>query len=129
MPDNITPLRPAPQFSREELAEFATLAKTMADVGIRILDTLGGDPDCEADGDELDGNASEDDFMHHSGLGPGCPIADPDTAVDDGPCDDIAMDLEPDTDAEVETWSHWMDHPPELHIGKRTGWNDGPEAA
>lgn len=50
---------------------------------IAFLDELGGDPDLEPNGDELDGNGSEDDFMHHhapaGGLsGPGCSIADPD---------------------------------------------------
>jgi hypothetical protein len=31
---------------------------------------------------------------------------------------------EPDHDAEVETWSSWMDHPAELHIGHRAGHTD-----
>lgn len=43
--------------------------------------------DAELGGDETDGNCSEDDFMHHYGTGPGCPISDPDAAVDDQPCD------------------------------------------
>jgi hypothetical protein len=53
--------------------------------------------------------------LSHTDLGAGCPISDPDAAVDDGPCDEPFQDLEP------ETWSHWMDHPPELHIGRRLG--------
>lgn len=98
---------------------------------IETLDIALGDPDEEANGDELDGNASEDDFMDHSVCDPGasCPVADPDSAVDDRPCDDINMDMEPEHDAEIETWGHFLDHPPELHIGARRGWNDDPEAA
>lgn len=45
---------------------------------IAFMDDLGGDPDREANGDELDGNGSEDDFMFHGDDGPGCPIADSD---------------------------------------------------
>lgn len=55
------------------------------------LDQLEGDPDLEPNGDELDGDAAEDDFMDHSyrfRTEPGCPIADPDCAVDDQPCDE-----------------------------------------
>ncbi|NII60212.1 hypothetical protein [Sphingomonas aerolata] len=64
-----------------------------ADVLIEQLDLRAGDPDIEddtedhdivdephdCDGDELDGNASEDEFMIHAVTGemPGCPIADP----------------------------------------------------
>ena len=44
------------------------------------LDDVDGDTDVEPNGDELDGNRSEDDFMDH-GEGwkqeAGCPIADP----------------------------------------------------
>lgn len=48
------------------------------------IDEKDGDPDLELDGDELDGNGSEDDFMTHTGDGrPGCPIADPDKGADD----------------------------------------------
>ena len=56
--------------------EIATAAQALVD----LLDTIDGDPDLEPDGDEADGNGSEDDFMRH-GLDawgePGCPIADP----------------------------------------------------
>jgi hypothetical protein len=100
---------------------------------IDTLDVIGGDPDVEPNGDELDGSNAEDEIGNHhcnnADVGAGCPISDPDSAVDDRPCDDINMDLEPDHDREIETWSHWLDHPPELHIGLRPGWNDGPEAA
>jgi hypothetical protein len=45
---------------------------------IAVLDAADGDPDVELNGDELDGmNAGEDEFQHHYGLGPGCPISDP----------------------------------------------------
>lgn len=44
------------------------------------IDEMDGDTDVEPNGDEQDGNQSEDDFMDH-GEGwkqePGCPIADP----------------------------------------------------
>lgn len=65
---------------------------------IAILDEADGDLDIEPDGDELDGNNAEDDFRPHSLLmhGPGCPISDPDLAIDDGPCDDIDQDREPE---------------------------------
>lgn len=37
-------------------------------------------------------------------------------------CDQEAIDeREPDYDAEVEFWAHWMDHPAGLHIGERPG--------
>lgn len=44
------------------------------------LDDMDGDTDVEPNGDELDGNRSEDDFMDHGGewvQEAGCPIADP----------------------------------------------------
>lgn len=45
------------------------------------LDAADGDPDVELNGDELDGEASEDDFWPHRqhaiANGPGCPISDP----------------------------------------------------
>jgi len=47
---------------------------------IDALDLIDGDPDLEPDGDELDGNLSEDDFMRHgepSKGEPGCPVSDP----------------------------------------------------
>lgn len=67
---------------------------TAVDVLIAQLDARAGDPDLEeddpaggeitdephdCDGDEHDGNMSEDDFMIHANTGdmPGCPIADP----------------------------------------------------
>jgi hypothetical protein len=41
------------------------------------MDAIAGDPDVEPNGDELDGDGGEDDFMEHPGDLPGCPIADP----------------------------------------------------
>lgn len=44
------------------------------------LDDADGDTDVEANGDELDGDGAEDDFMEHGEnwkQEPGCPIADP----------------------------------------------------
>lgn len=49
--------------------------------------------DDEASGDELDGNGSEDDFMHHYGSGPGCPIAD--------------IDKGDDEDGDRASWAEW----------------------
>ena len=77
------------RFDRKALASFITVA-------IELLDVVDGDPDEEDNGDEQDGNGSEDDFMYHNANGPGCPIADPDTAVDDAPRDEPFQDLEPD---------------------------------
>ena len=53
---------------------------------IERLDDIDGDPEFQqADGDELDGNAAEDDFCDHSGwkAEAGCPVADP--GEDDDP--------------------------------------------
>ncbi|WP_188446140.1 hypothetical protein [Sphingomonas psychrolutea] len=58
------------RFDRDQLAGFITVA-------IDLLDLAESNSDLEPDGDELDGNNSEDDFMHHGHWGPGCPIADP----------------------------------------------------
>ncbi len=80
------------QFDRPQLAGFI-------EVAIGLLDGADGDPDVELNGDETDGNASEDDFMYHGGSGPGCLIADPDAAVDDSACDEPTMDLEPEDGA------------------------------
>jgi len=63
---------------------------------IAALDTIDGDDDIEPNGDELDGQRDEDAFMVHRGRGPGCPIADPDKAADDDPCDEPYQDIEPD---------------------------------
>ena len=57
------------RFDRQSLASFITVA-------IELLDVVDGDSDTEPNGDKLDGNPSEDEFMIHSlatGGGPGCP--------------------------------------------------------
>lgn len=58
---------------------------------INLLDAQDGDPDTEANGDEEDGDFAEDEaaalFARMISAGPGCNIADGDSAIDDGPCD------------------------------------------
>lgn len=57
-------------------------------------DGLAGSPeDAEADGDEEDGNGSEEDFMYHGHDGPGCPIADSDHGEEEV--------------GELTTWPEW----------------------
>jgi hypothetical protein len=77
-------------------AEIATAIEVLID----LLDQIGGDPDLEPNGDELDSTGAEDDFCVHNVpfalAGPGCPLADPDMAVDDEGCDDENDDREED---------------------------------
>lgn len=76
------------QFDRPQLAGFI-------EVAIGLLDTLDGDPDIEANGDELDGANGEDEAFYGTGgiawaelSGAGCPISDPGgTALDPGEAD------------------------------------------
>ena len=76
---NITPIRPAPQFSPEQLAAIAGAAGAMINAGLEILDAISGDPDLELNGDEEDGCGSpEEDFVTFSGSGPGCLLSDDD---------------------------------------------------
>lgn len=65
-------------FTRAELEGFV-------EVAIGLMDLADGNPDLEPNDDELDGSMGEDDFCDHNLVfaGPGCPISDPDTAVDD----------------------------------------------
>lgn len=73
-----------PMLTRHELAAVTERL-------IDYLDQQDGDSDFEPNGDELDGSLGEDDFFPHSAnwLGePGCPISDPDAAVDDTGCDE-----------------------------------------
>lgn len=70
------------RFDRQALASFITVA-------IDLLDIVDGDPDEEANGDELDGSAAEDDFTTgDSGdsylCGAGCPVSDPPKDDDPG---------------------------------------------
>ncbi len=67
-------------------------------VALDLLDLLDGDDDVELNGDEADRSGAEDDFCEHATplhlTGPGCPLSDPDMAVDDKGCDDINDDRE-----------------------------------
>lgn len=58
---------------------------------ITLLDAQDGDPDTEPDGDDDDGDFAEDEavalFARMRSAGPGCNLADGDSAVDDRPCD------------------------------------------
>ena len=79
-------------FDRQQLEGFVAVA-------LDLMDLDDGDPDLEVNGDELDGTNAEDEVGNNHfnyGLGPGCPISDPDSAVDDRPCDDPYQDLEPE---------------------------------
>lgn len=72
---------------------------------IDYLDDMDGDTDLSPNGDELDGSLGEDDFCGHNGnvlAFPGCPLSDPDMAVDDEDCDDIDQDHEPEHDQVAE---------------------------
>jgi hypothetical protein len=64
--------------------------------------------DDEADGDEEDGNGSEDDFMEHRADGPGCPIAD--------------IDKGDEEDGDRSSWAEWHTLPP---LRRRAGEIDG----
>ncbi len=55
--------------SRRMFEAFAEFSTTM-------LDVFDGEP-VEANGDELDGEPIEDEFLEYSPDGPGCPISDP----------------------------------------------------
>lgn len=105
------------RFDRPKLEGFIAVA-------IGLLDVLDGDPDLE------NATGAEDAFEDHEERfgydGPGCDVADPGEDEHDREAVD---EREPDHDAEIQTWSHPDDHPAELHIGKRPGCNDGPEAA
>lgn len=74
------------RFDRKQLHGFIAVA-------IDLADALDGDTDIEANGDELDGTGGEDDFCDHGyNYGAGCPVSDPDEAVDDQPCDACTED-------------------------------------
>lgn len=79
------------RFNRDELGNAI-------EVLVALLDIWDGDADIELAGDETDFTGAEDEACHHSLpghlIGPGCPIADPDCAVDDSGCDDINDDRE-----------------------------------
>lgn len=72
------------RFDRDKVEAFA-------EISVAFLDFVDGDPDVELNGDEFDGSMGEDDFCPQdallSQLGSGCPLSDPDEAVDDRGCD------------------------------------------
>lgn len=74
-----------PKLTRHEL-------EALTERLIIALDELDGDLDVEPNGDERDGSAAEDDYGSSCNTGEcaaaGCPIGDPDCAVDDQPCDE-----------------------------------------
>jgi hypothetical protein len=108
MPDTSTVHRLPPQLP---VKEIATAAQALID----LLDKLGGDPDAEDNGDAEAVGDEEDTAWpewhsrgRHKDLPPRSPPHedaedddaaeedDGDSAVDDRPCDDINMDLEPE---------------------------------
>ncbi len=100
MHHRVTQIYAYPQLSQKQIASFAAALVCVINSCIDALDILAGDPDLELNRDEADGNNAEDDFGDRgdNGVsGPGCPISDGDSAVDDGPCDEPYMDLKPDT--------------------------------
>lgn len=60
------------RFQRPQIEAFITIA-------IDLLDTIDGDSEVEANGDETDHMGSEDDYnpASHRFDGPGCPLSDP----------------------------------------------------
>lgn len=90
-------LRSAPVLLADERLELerarALAIRCIEAATAELIETLDAlyDPDIEANGDELDGTGSvEEDFGDNpggTGAGPGCPLSDPDYAVDDLPCD------------------------------------------
>ena len=71
----------APADARQHLALTLDLferddVEAAVDMLLELLDRADGDADREPNGDELDGNSSEDDFMFHGHDGPGCPVAE-----------------------------------------------------
>lgn len=74
---------------RDQLADLIAAA-------IDLLDAIEPDSDLEPNGDELDGDHdAEDEFTLHAPQGPGCPLADPDMAVDDEAIDDLNQCVDP----------------------------------
>jgi hypothetical protein len=77
------------RFDRAQLEGFISVA-------IELLDIADGDLDVEPNGDELDGDMSEDDFCWQNAnwIGaPGCPVSDPGgDPLDDGEAEDWRPD-------------------------------------
>lgn len=70
------------------LTAFQQASSEAAEILLRRLDDIDGDPDLSPDGDELDGSLAEDDFSPKgTGIsGPGCPLSDP--GEDDNPAEE-----------------------------------------
>lgn len=68
--------------------------EAVAEAAIDRLDNIDSDPDLELNGDELDANYAEDDFIKFGGFGPGCAIADTGMADRDEPdrCGEYGVD-------------------------------------
>ncbi len=76
---------------------FRMQIETLVECLIGVLDAIDALDGVELDGDEFDGSMAEDDFCQRNTGGisqPGCPIADPDIAVDDEGVDDRNDDRE-----------------------------------
>ena len=84
MLSNVTRLRPGPQFTAEQAAAFAASLGAMINVGIELLDVLGGDPDIEEDNEDRGHDEGEPDFTPSpTDYGPGCLIADNDHGAEE----------------------------------------------
>jgi hypothetical protein len=87
--DLITPDPDLEESDAEDSFALSWCATARAGAGCPVADPG------EMDGDETDGNCAEDEDAashKHCASGPGCHIADPDCAVDDGPCDAYVED-------------------------------------
>lgn len=74
MADNLTRLRPEPQFSQEQLALIATAAGAMVNAGLQLLDVLGGDPDVE-DATDVEDEGIQPQHLRNGGVS--CQVSDP----------------------------------------------------
>lgn len=101
-------------FDRLKVEAFAEISIALLDLIDGDCDIEDADADREPNGDELDGSMGEDDFCAHDVpwclQGPGCPLGDPDQAVDDKGCDDINDDREPEDYTEALAFSDPLAH-------------------
>lgn len=93
---------------------WATIAHVAEEL-TTTLDAAAGDPDLEDDDPREDDDPAEDDGTDACAAGDDLGTAN--GGGDDGQPGDA-------NDAERETWAHWLDHPAELHVGKRPGWTE-----
>lgn len=97
-PPSAAALIAARLLNRHSTSEIGHAIEILMDV----LDLMDGDADVELNGDERDGQPSEDEFMLHGTHGPGCPLSDPDTCVTDAPHDKAEEgDFEPERSNEL----------------------------